>query len=194
MKRGTLLFSFILCMVLSGCGILKQLEGVYNMTECKYDYHSISQMTLSGIDVTNGVSITSIPTVLSILSGQASSVPLNFNLNLDVSNPNASDALMHGMDYILSIDNIQFTTGALNRSLTIPSGGQQMLPINIGFDLMTLLRGESKDAVVSIVKNIIGIGDQKSNITLQVKPTFMIGSYPVASPMYIPVSFSFGGK
>ena len=194
MKKGAILFSLALCVVLTSCGVLKQLEGVYNMTECKYDYNSITQMTLSGIDVTRGVSLSSVPTVLSILSGQATSIPLNFNLNLDVSNPNASEAAMHGMEYILSIDNIQFTTGKVNRSLTIPSGGQQILPLTIGFDLKTLLQGESKDAVVAILKNIVGINSQKSNITVQLKPTFMIGNYPVTSPAYIPVSFSFGGK
>ena len=192
MKKGAIIFG--LCIILTGCDILKQLGGVYNMTECKYSYNSITQMTLSGIDVTKGVSMSSIPTVLSILSGQAASIPLNFNLNLDVSNPNASEAAMHGMEYILSIDNIQFTTGKVNRSLTIPSGGQQMLPLAIGFDLRTLLQGESADAALSIVKNIIGINDRKSNVTIQLKPTFLIGSTPVTSPVYIPVSFSFGGK
>ena len=194
MKKSSIILSLILCTTLSGCGVLKQLEGVYNMTECKYSYNSISQMSLSGIDVTRGVSITSIPTVLSILTGQATSIPLNFNLNLDVDNPNASEALMHGLEYILSIDNIQFTTGSLNRSLSIPAGGREVLPLNIGLDLKTLLSGQSGDAALSIVKNLIGIGDQKSNITVQLKPSFMIGNYPVSSPAYIPVNFSFGGK
>ena len=192
MRKCAIIFS--LCVILTGCDILKQLGGVYNMIECKYNYNSITQMNLSGIDVSRGVSLSSIPAVLSILSGQASSIPLNFNLNLDVSNPNASEAAMHGMEYILSIDNIQFTTGKVNRSLTIPSGGTQMLPLSIGFDLKTLLQGASKDAVVSILKNVVGINDQKSNVTIQLKPTFMVGSHPVTSPVYIPVSFSFGGK
>jgi len=183
-----------LCIILTGCDVLKQLGGAYNMTECKYSYNSITQMTLSGIDVTKGVSLSSIPAVLSILSGQATSIPLNFNLNLDVSNPNVSEAAMHGMEYILSIDNIQFTTGKSDRSLTIPSGGTQMLPLTIGFDLKSLLQGGTQDAVVNILKNIIGINDQKSNVTIQLKPTFMVGNLPVTSPVYIPVSFSFGGK
>ena len=194
MKKSASAIIFSLCIILTSCSVLKQLGGVYNMTECKYSYNSITQMTLSGIDVTRGVSLSSIPTVLSILSGQAASIPLNFNLNLDVSNPNASEAAMHGMEYILSIDNIQFTTGKVDRSLTIPSGGKQMLPLTIGFDLKTLLQGASADAALSIIKNLIGINDQKSDITVQLKPTFMIGDYPVTSPAYIPVSFSFGGK
>ena len=192
MKKSVIIFG--LCVILTGCDVLKQLGGVYNMTECKYNYNSITQMTLSGVDVSRGVSISSIPTILSILNGQATSIPLNFNLNLDVSNPNASEAAMHGMEYILSIDNIQFTTGKVDRSLTIPSGGTQILPLTIGFDLKSLLQGGTQDAVVNILKNIIGINDQKSNVTIQLKPTFMVGNLPVTSPVYIPVSFSFGGK
>jgi len=193
MNIKTAVFCLSLCMVLAGCDVMKQVGGAYNMTQCKYNYNSISQLTLSGIDMSRGVSITSLPAVLSILSGQATSIPMNFNLNLDVSNPNATEAMLHGVEYILSIDNVQFTSGSMNQSLMIPSGGQQMLPIRIGIDLVTLMKGETKDAVTSIVENFIGIGSRQSNVTLQLKPTFMVGNIPVTSPMYIPVSFSFGG-
>ena len=184
----------MLCFTLSGCGILKQLESAYNFTECKYTYNSITKLSISGIDVTNGISLLSVPKILSILSGQETSIPLNFNLNLDVANPNTSAAIMNGLEYILSIDGIQFTTGSINQSVNIPAGGQQVLPLNIGLDLKTLLTGATGDAALSIVKNFIGLGDQQSNIKLQIKPTFTVSGYAIPSPAYIPVSFSFGGK
>ena len=164
------------------------------MAECKYTYNSISHLSLSGIDVTKGVSLLNIPTIISILSGQAGTIPLQLNLNLNVSNPNASEAFMQGVAYILSIDNVQFSTGSLSQALSIPSGEEKILPLSIGFDLKTLLTGETGDAVLSIVKNLVGIGDKKSNVTIQLRPTFMVGNYPIVSPSYIPVSFTFGGK
>jgi LEA14-like dessication related protein len=163
------------------------------MTQCKYAYHSISNLSLSGMDLSNGISLAYIPRITSILTGASSSVPLNFTLNLDVNNPNLSAALLHGLQYMLSIDNVNFTSGTLQQSLDIPAGGSQLLPLVIGLDLNTLLKGESKDAVVNIAKNFIGIGNQPSNVTFRIKPTFMIGNVPVTAPDYIPVSFSFGG-
>jgi hypothetical protein len=56
------------------------------------------------------------------------------------------------------------------------------------------MKNNSKNAVVDIAKNFIGIGTKKSNVSVQLKPTFMIGSVPVTSPVYIPVNFSFGGN
>lgn len=102
--------------------------------------------------------------------------------------------MFNGLQYIISIDDIQFTTGVVNQALNIASGQTQTLPLSIGVDLASLMKNNSKDAVVNIAKNLIGIGSKKSNVNVQLKPTFMIGSVPVTSPVYIPVNFSFGGN
>lgn len=185
----------ILSTILVSCDSVQQgLKSTYNIINCEYNYKSITGLNISGINVSNGLSLTSIPKITSILTGTASSIPVDFTLNLNVKNPNQSNALLHGLQYIISIDGIQFTTGSINQSLNIASGQTQTLPLAIGFDLATLMKNNSKDAIVDIAKNFIGIGDKKSNVTLQLKPSFMIGNTAVASPVYIPVSFSFGGN
>ncbi|NDV54385.1 hypothetical protein D0T51_01370 [Parabacteroides sp. 52] len=191
-KQFTLLL--ITLFLFSGCDVAKQLGGAYNMTQCKYDYNSIDGLSVAGINLSKGITALQILQLTPILTGQASSIPLNFTLNMDISNPNQSAAMLHGLQYILHIDNIQFTSGTINQALNIPAGGKQMLPLTIGVDLATLLKGDTKDAVQNIVKNIAGINDQKSNVTLQIKPTLMIGNQAIPSPVYIPVHFSFGGK
>ncbi|MDL2265559.1 hypothetical protein LJC57_06975 [Parabacteroides sp. OttesenSCG-928-G07] len=194
MKSNVFVFSLaIVLLLIPSCNVVKELGGAYNITQCKYDYNSISQLSVSGMDLSKGVSLAHIPQLTAILSGQTSSIPLNLTLNLNVSNPNQSAALLHGMQYILNIDDIQFTTGSIDQALNIPAGGAQLLPMAIGFDLASLLKGESKNAVLNIAKNFLGVGNQSSNVTLQIKPTFMIGGFPVTSPAYIPVSFTFGG-
>ena len=193
MKIKCIILSVSLCFVFLGCDVMKQVGGAYTMTQCKYTYNSLNQLNLGGVDLSKGISLAYLPMITSLLTGQATSLPLNFNLNLDVENPNPSEALLNGLEYILEIDGISFTSGSMSKTLSVPSGGKQVLPLNIGVDLITLIKGESKDAVVSIVKNFIGMGSQKSNVTLQIKPTFVISGYPVVSPVYIPVTFTFGG-
>ncbi len=191
------LLGLYLCitMLFTGCGTMgDSLSSAYNITKCEYNYKSISNLTLSGMNLSSGVSLTSIPKVLSILSGTATSIPLDFTLNLDVKNPNATVAALNGLQYIISIDDMQFTTGQVNQSMRIASGETQTLPLTIGVDLANLMKNNSKSAVENIAKNFIGIGNEKSNVTVQIKPTFMIGNTPITSPVYIPVSFSFGGK
>lgn len=180
---------------LVGCDSVQQgLRSTYNLINCEYSYKSITGLTISGMNLSNGLSVTSIPKITSILSGTATSIPLNFTLNVNVKNPNESAALLHGLQYIVSVDDIEFTTGSINQTLNIASGQTQTLPLTIGVDLAKLMKNNSKDAVTEIAKNFLGIGSKKSNVSLQLKPTFMIGNTPVVSPMYIPVSFSFGGN
>lgn len=180
---------------LVGCDSVQQgLRSTYNLINCEYSYKSITGLTISGMNLSNGLSVTSIPKITSILSGTATSIPLNFTLNVNVKNPNESAALLHGLQYIVSVDDIEFTTGSINQTLNIASGQTQTLPLTIGVDLVKLMKNNSKDAVTEIAKNFLGIGSKKSNVSLQLKPTFMIGNTPVVSPMYIPVSFSFGGN
>jgi LEA14-like dessication related protein len=181
--------------ILAGCDTLKQeAAGLYNMTQCKYEYNSISNLSLSGMNLSNGISALNLTKIMALFSGSSSSIPLNFTLNLGVSNPNTTAALMHGLDYIVNIDGIQFTTGSVQQELSVPAGGKQTLPLSIGFDLASMMKGDSKNAVTNIVKNFLGIGSEKSNVSVQIKPSFLIGSQRIASPMYIPVDFSFGGK
>lgn len=182
----TLLFTF------QSCDVMKQVGGAYNITQCKYDFNSISSVNFAGANISKNLNVTDILRLTSLLTGSNnSSLPLSFALNLDVSNPNPSSALLHGLEYIINIDGVQFSTGHTEQSLNIPSGGSQILPLNIGVDLVQLMSGESKDAVVNIAKNIMGIGNQRSNITLQIKPTFMIAGIPIKSPSYIPLNFSY---
>lgn len=178
----------------SGCGVTNDLTSAYNLTKCEYDYKSISNLTLSGVNLSNGISPTSIPKLLGVLGGTASSIPMNFTLNLNVKNPNTTAAIMNGLQYIISIDDIQFTTGRVDQTLNVAAGATQTLPLNIGVDLATLMTNNSKSSIQNIAKNFIGIGDTKSNVKVQIKPTFMIGGTPITSPVYYPVSFTFGGK
>jgi LEA14-like dessication related protein len=194
MKVKLVVLAVTMFSVLSGCNVAKDLGGAYNMVQCKYDFNSVSNFRLAGMDLSKGISAVNILQLTSLLTGNMSSIPVNFTLNLDVSNQNQSAALLHGLQYILSIDNIEFTTCMLNQSMNIPGGSKQVLPVALGFDIATLLKGESKDTVVNIIKNITGAGNKQSNINLQIKPTFMIGGYPVVSPVYIPVNFALGGK
>jgi len=192
--RTTLIVILLSLPFLSGCDVAKQMSGAYNVINCKYDFNSIGSINLAGINVSEGLSIPNIARATTLLSGKSTSVPLNFTLNLDVTNPNQSEAFLNGLDYILSIDDIQFTTGSLSQTLNVPANGKGILPLAIGFDLATLLKGETKDAVVDITKNFLGMGSKKSNVTIQIRPTFVIGNTAIPSPAYIPVSFAFGGK
>lgn len=186
---------FVVMLILSGCTSLQNsLSNAYNLANCDYKYNSISNLTISDINVSNGLSALMIPKVLSILSGNASSIPLDFTLNLDVKNPNTSTAAFQALQYIISIDDIQFTTGNLQQAFSVNAGETKQLPMKVGVDIAELMKKSSKPAVENILKNFLGLSDTSSKVTVQLKPSFKIGEQVITSPIYVPVSFSFGGK
>ena len=178
---------------LSGCDITKGLQSVYNMRYCEYKYQSITNLTVSGMNLSNGVSALQLPQILAILSGSAKSIPLDFTINLDVHNPNPSQAAFQALQYIIQIDDVEFTTGNLTQPFSVDGGQTKQLPIQIGVDVVTLISNNSQSAILNIVKNFIGIGNEQSNVTVHLKPSFTVGNSRMTSPVFIPVSFSFGG-
>lgn len=185
----------VLILAFSGCGSLENsLRSSYNMVKCEYSYNSISRLSVAGMNLSEGLNPMSILKLTSLFSGNLSSLPMDFTVNLNVKNPNQSAAALNGMQYIVNIDGVEFTNGRINQSLNISPGQTQMLPITIGVDLVNLMQGGSKDAIVNIAKNFLGMGSEKSNVSIQLKPSFMIGNQVVSSPIYIPVNFAFGGK
>lgn len=177
-----------------GCGTVKQMQGAYNFVNCEYEYNSLSNLSIAGIDVTDGVSPLQVPRIVAVLSGKAESVPLEMTVNLDIANPNSTAAIMNGLQYVLNIDGIDFTSGKIDRPLNIPAGSKQTVPLRVGVDLKTLLTGDTADATVKAVKNIVGVGDEASVVTVKLKPTFKVGDRMVESSSDIPVRFKLGGK
>lgn len=100
MRLKTTFITLLLCLpFFTGCDVARQVGGAYNVINCKYDYNSISGINLAGIDVNQGLSVTNIARATALLSsGSMTSVPLNFTLNLDVTNPNPSAAFLNGLD------------------------------------------------------------------------------------------------
>jgi LEA14-like dessication related protein len=184
-----------ICIISVSCDVAKNIAGIYNLTQCEYKYNSISGLTLAGINVQNvtGASSLNPLTLTSLIAAFGkSSIPLSFILNLDVKNPNYQPAILNGLQYVLEIDNIQMTSGSVNSRMQVATGEIAQLPINISFDLKKALSKESGEAMKNMAFNFVGLGDKPTSVTILLKPTLDIGGQALASPVYIPVTFTYG--
>jgi hypothetical protein len=183
---------------LYACNTVDQLTGMYNMTRCKYEYRSISGLTIAGINLQNSsgsaLNPLTLAKLISVFSSPSGSLPLTCTLNVNVINPNAQAALMNGLNYILEIDGTKLTQGVLDRAIHVEAGGQTVMPVYLAFDLRQTLNGKSLDAVKNLAFNLAGTGDRPSNITFHLKPSFNIAGKTVTAPNYIPVSFTLNRK
>ena len=177
-------------LLLAGCDVLKQAGGVLAMTQCSYAYNSVSNLSIAGIDLSKQLSATDLLKVTPLLTGKITSLPMKLTVGVDVTNPNATEALLEGLQYILSVDGVQFTTGEVKNPVSVPASSTGLMPLNLSFDLATLLSGPSKDATLNIVKNLMGIGNAKSKVKFEIKPSFKIGTQMMTAPRYIPLEFT----
>lgn len=192
MKKMIALIGFVV--TFTACDVAQQLAGAYHMTQCKYEYKSISGLTLDGISMQNALNPLNLAKLASAFSSSSGTLLLNFTLNLDVTNPNTQTALLNGLSYVLEIDNVEMTQGTQQNQISIAGNGKSVLPVAMSFDLKKIATGQSLDALKKIVFNFAGIGSSPSNVTFRIKPNFIIGGNTISAPAYIPVSFTLNKK
>ncbi|MDR0412542.1 MAG: hypothetical protein LBH61_01875 [Dysgonamonadaceae bacterium] len=183
-----------IAVLMFSCNIAQQVLETYQLTQCKYDYNSISGLTLAGINLQGSTNSSALnPLHLAALttafSSKDGSLPLSFTLNLDVANPGIQTALLNGLEYVLEIDSREMTAGSLEQKLQIDGGKKAVLPIKMSFDLKKTLSGESLESIKNLAFNFAGIGNKPSNVTVRLKPNMMIGNHLIPSPSYIPITF-----
>jgi hypothetical protein len=192
-----LIFTFLLLQLVffNSCSVLKQTSEIASFTKCQFRIESARNMKLAGINIQDKTSLSdlSIMEMAKIGSVIASgTLPLTFDLNMQVKNPNPGTAAMNRLDWILIIDDIEMTRGLLNQRIEIPANMVSEFPVSMNLDLMKSLSGKSGDALINFALNLTGSGSRPSRIKLKAKPTVMIGTTPIDYPGYITIKQEFG--
>lgn len=60
----------------TACDVVKQAEGLYNMTQCEYEYDSVTDLSLAGVNLSGELTPLQIARLLGVLGGGASELPL----------------------------------------------------------------------------------------------------------------------
>ena len=113
------------------------------------------------------------------------SLPVTFNVNLDVTNPNSTPASMTKMDYILSLNEKQVISTTMNSSISVPANASNTVTIPVTTDLFQLFSGESADAVLNLAFKLAGASSNPVNVGIKLKPYITVGQQQLAYPDYI---------
>ena len=131
MKKAIIILSTLLLMY--SCDVVQQIGGAYNLSQCKYDYNSIDNVQIAGINLgkAKSVSVLQIASLSTILAGGTmQNIPFSMVLNLDVTNPNENAAaFLNGMDYMIELNDMEFSSGNLDVPVRIEAGGSQVVPL-----------------------------------------------------------------
>lgn len=203
MKKGLnsssflILSQIILLTWLTSCSVLQQTSEMKNFGKCEFRVESTENMKLAGVNLEDKSSMSDVSfTEMAKIGGAIAggSLPLVFDLNIGVKNPNPDLAAMNKLDWILLIDDIEMTRGVLSQRVEIPANSVSSFPVAVNFDIMNALSGKSMEALVNFALNLAGTGVRPTRIKMKAKPTIVFGSTPVEYPGYITIREEFGSQ
>ena len=185
--KKTLIILFV-TMGLASCDLLTQVAQMANFANCKFNFNSVDQIQMLGINLSKGMSksdlnITQLATLTNAIFNKR--LPVTFNVNVGVNNPNSIAAAMAKMDYIISLNGKEVISTTLNKSINVPANGNSVVSIPITTDLFQLFSGESADAIVNLAFKLAGASSEPVNVGLKVKPYISINGQQLAYPDYL---------
>ena len=185
--KKTLIILFV-TMGLASCDVLTQVAQMANFANCTFDFNSVNNIQMLGVNLNKGMSKTDLNAtqLLSLANAIMNrQLPVTFNVNLDVKNPNSIAASMAKMDYIVTLNGKEVISTTLNNSVNVPANSSNVVSIPITTDLFQLFSGESADAIVNLAFKLAGASSDPVNVGLKVKPYISINGQQLAYPDYL---------
>ncbi|HPW43281.1 MAG TPA: hypothetical protein PK376_05670 [Bacteroidales bacterium] len=197
MKRKGIYLLSIALFAMSSCDLLQQAEGARMLSTCEFKIQNLSDVRLAGVDVSGISNVSEINTldVLAITNALLiNNLPLTFNLNLLVKNPNQQPASMNRLDWILFIDDMQMLDGSVNERFVAEPQGVGLLPVKINFNLSEVLKGETKDKIINTAIGLVDGSGQSARVMIKLKPSIMVGQHTLMYPKWLEVKHEFTAK
>ena len=173
---------------LTSCDVLQQMSQMANFAKCTFDFNSVNSVEMLGLNLRKGMTKSDLNVNQAIALTRAlvnKSLPVTFNVNLDVTNPNSSPASMTKMDYILTLNDKRVIATTLDQTISVPANASNTVTIPVSTDLFQLFSGESADAIVNLAFKLAGASSDPVNVGIKIKPYITVGGQQLAYPDYI---------
>lgn len=185
--KKTLIILFV-TLGLSSCEVLNQVAQVVNFANCTFDLKNVNNIQMLGVNLSKGMTkenlnVTQLLALTNAIINK--SLPVTFNVNVNVNNPNSIAASMAKMDYIVSLNGKQVVSTTMSQGISVPANSNSVVSIPITTDLFQLFSGESADAIVNLAFKLAGASSQPVNLGLKVKPYISINGQQLAYPDFI---------
>jgi hypothetical protein len=170
--------------------IASQAAQVLNLKNCNFSVNGINQINMLGINLSKGMdksnlNATQIINVTNALLNKK--LPVSFNVNIDVDNPNGIAATLGKMDYVIALNNKEIISSTFNQGFSIPANSKGQVSIPITTDLFQLFSGETADAILNLAFKLAGAQSEPVNLGVKVKPYIKINNQSLAYPDFITI-------
>ncbi len=171
--------------------IANQAAQVMNLKNCTFDVTGVNNINMLGIDLSKGMDQSNLNAAQLIKvtnSLMNKKLPVTFNVNLDVNNPNSIAAALGKMDYIIALNNKEVISSTFTNGFSIAPNSKGQVAIPISTDLFPLFSGETADAILNLAFKLAGAKSDPVNLGVKVKPYIKINNQSLAYPDYITIN------
>ena len=179
----------------TACDELAQLANqaaqVLNLKNCNFAVNGINQIQMLGINLSKGMDKSNLNAtqLLKVTNALLSKkLPVSFNVNLDVDNPNSIAATLGKMDYIIALNNKEIISSTFTQGFSIPANSKGKVAIPISTDLFQLFSGETADAILNLAFKLAGAQSNPVNLGVKVKPYIKVNNQSLAYPDFITIN------
>jgi len=180
--------------LLTGCGVGKQVSEAKTFGECKYDLASVDSVYLAGMDIRefrniksmNDVNLAKYPGIALALLRK--NVPLDLRVNVDITNPTRKRAAIKQLEYKVLLTKSEIFSGFLSQLIEVmPGTASTRVPIKLNANVYQLLMNDdTRDEFVNMVMALTGKSEAKpTTFTVKVKPTLDLAGKQINYPGYI---------
>lgn len=184
-----LMASFTACEQLAQ--IASQAAQVINLKNCEFDVSGINNINMLGVNLSRNMTLGDLNAaqVINVTNSLMNrKLPVTFNVNIDVDNPNSIAASLGKMDYIIALNNKQIISSTFTQGFSIPANSKGKISIPISTDLFQLFSGETKDAVLNLAFKLAGAKSDPVNLGVKVKPYIKVNNQSLAYPDFITIN------
>ena len=171
--------------------IANQAAQVMNLKNCTFDVNGLDKINMLGINISKNMSLSDLTAsqVLNVTNSLMNKkLPVTFNVNLDVNNPNSIAASLGKMDYIIALNGKEVISSTFTQGFSINPNSKGQIAIPISTDLFQLFSSETKDAVLNLAFKLAGAKSDPVNLGVKVKPYIKINNQSLAYPDYITIN------
>ncbi|MCB9235843.1 MAG: hypothetical protein H6581_29615 [Bacteroidia bacterium] len=190
------LASLLFLLPASGC---RQMRELKTLTKCQFRLGAIHDATLAGIPIDNiqdfkKLNLLDAAKVTAMLA--TNQLPVTCVANIEVKNPNPTQAGLNKLNWIAALDDIDVLNGEVSQRVVVPANnGTATIPLNVSMDLKKVLSGKTKDALLNLAFNLGNKnGTQPSALKLKIKPSIQIGKKALSYPGFITLKKEFSDK
>lgn len=175
------------CLVLSACSF----NRAKNIQDCTFAFESVSDLVINDISFHGKRSLRDFtpPEVAMISKGLMSEMPLSFDANIQINNPNKQKAELNTLEWTLLIQNIEVANGVLEEKIEIDANQSISVPIEVQTNTK-VLKQFSLTEIKNMIFEISRTNRLPENSTLKVKPAIKIGKNLITVPYAFNIDLS----